>query len=198
MPHEDSVTRETLEEISGHASSVMSELSKRIIGQNAIIRKLLISLFSGGHCLIEGVPGLAKTLLVKSLGEVLDLHFSRIQFTPDLMPSDITGTDILDDSSSQKSFRFIKGPIFTHLLLADEINRTPPKTQAALLQAMQEFAVTAGGETYPLDPPFFVMATQNPLEQEGTYPLPRPSLTGSCSAFSWATPRRKKKNRSPA
>ncbi len=176
MPNEDSVTREHLEEISRQASAVMSELSKRIIGQNDIIRKLLITLFSGGHCLIEGVPGLAKTLLIKSLSEVLELHFSRIQFTPDLMPSDITGTDILDDSSEQKNFRFIKGPIFTNLLLADEINRTPPKTQAALLQAMQESAVTAGGTTYPLDPPFFVMATQNPLEQEGTYPLPEAQL----------------------
>lgn len=176
MPNEDSVTRENLEAISRQASAVMSELSKRIIGQNEIIRKLLITLFSGGHCLIEGVPGLAKTLLIKSLSEVLELHFSRIQFTPDLMPSDITGTDILEDSSEQKNFRFIKGPIFTNLLLADEINRTPPKTQAALLQAMQEFAVTAGGTTYPLDPPFFVMATQNPLEQEGTYPLPEAQL----------------------
>lgn len=176
MPNEESVTRETLEEISRHAGAVMSELSKRIIGQNEIIKKLLITLFSGGHCLIEGVPGLAKTLLVKSLSEVLELHFSRIQFTPDLMPSDITGTDILEESSSQKSFRFIKGPIFTNLLLADEINRTPPKTQAALLQAMQEFSVTAGSSTYPLNPPFFVMATQNPLEQEGTYPLPEAQL----------------------
>lgn len=176
MPNEEAVTRENLEKISSHAGTIMSELSKRIIGQNEIIKKLLITLFSGGHCLIEGVPGLAKTLLIKSLSEVLELHFSRVQFTPDLMPSDITGTDILEDSSAQKSFRFIKGPIFTNLLLADEINRTPPKTQAALLQAMQEFAVTAGGTTYPLDPPFFVMATQNPLEQEGTYPLPEAQL----------------------
>jgi MoxR-like ATPase len=138
---------------------------------------LLIALFSRGHCLFVGVPGLAKTLLVSTLSEVLNLNFSRIQFTPDLMPADITGTDILEDTGTGKrQFTFIRGPIFTNLLLADEINRTSPKTQAALLQAMQEYRVTAGGHTYPLEPPFLVMATQNPIEQEGTYPLPEAQL----------------------
>jgi MoxR-like ATPase len=148
------------------------------VGQNEIVEQLLISLFARGHCLLIGVPGLAKTLLIKSLGDVLDLHFSRIQFTPDLMPSDITGTEIIeeDQTTGKRAFRFIKGPIFANLILADEINRTPPKTQSALLEAMQEYKVTAAGETYPLELPFFVLATQNPIEQEGTYPLPEAQL----------------------
>jgi len=139
---------------------------------------MLISLFSRGHCLLVGVPGLAKTLLVRTISQVLDLKFNRIQFTPDLMPSDITGTDIIeeDPTTGKRRFRFVKGPLFANLVLADEINRTPPKTQAALLQAMQEYAVTAGGETYGLELPFFVLATQNPIEQEGTYPLPEAQL----------------------
>jgi MoxR-like ATPase len=154
------------------------EIGKVIVGQDQVVEELLIALFAGGHCLLVGVPGLAKTLLISTVAQALDLKFSRIQFTPDLMPSDITGTEILeeDQASRRRSFRFIKGPIFGNVILADEINRTPPKTQAALLQAMQEKKVTAGGETYPLDLPFFVLATQNPIEQEGTYPLPEAQL----------------------
>ncbi|MBU1349367.1 AAA family ATPase, partial [Patescibacteria group bacterium] len=157
---------------------IKKEIAKVIVGQDDIIDKLLISLLSRGHCLLIGVPGLAKTLLIKTLSEVLDLKFNRIQFTPDLMPGDITGTEIIeeDQSTKQRSFRFIKGPIFANIILADEINRTPPKTQAALLEAMQEHKVTAAGVTYTLEEPFFVLATQNPIEQEGTYPLPEAQL----------------------
>jgi MoxR-like ATPase len=157
---------------------VTRELHKVIIGQDAVIEDLLVALFSRGHCLFVGVPGLAKTLLVSSLAKILDLKFSRIQFTPDLMPSDITGTEILyeDQATKHREFRFIKGPIFSNIILADEINRTPPKTQAALLQAMQEQQVTVGAETYTLDQPFLVFATQNPIEHEGTYPLPEAQL----------------------
>lgn len=149
------------------------ELSKVIVGQEEVINGLLLAIFSNGHCLLEGVPGLAKTLLVNTLSKTLGLDFKRIQFTPDLMPSDITGSEILND---QRQFEFVKGPLFTQLLLADEINRTPPKTQAALLEAMQERVVTTGGKTLPLDKPFFVLATQNPIEQEGTYSLPEAQL----------------------
>lgn len=157
---------------------ILGEVSKVIVGQETVIELLLIALFSRGHGLFVGVPGLAKTLLVSTLAEVLNLQFNRIQFTPDLMPSDITGTDILehDPHSGKRFFQFIKGPIFANILLADEINRTSPKTQAALLQAMQEYKVTAGGVTYPLELPFLVFATQNPIEQEGTYPLPEAQL----------------------
>lgn len=158
--------------------SVKKEIAKVIIGQDEIIDNLLVSLLSKGHCMLVGVPGLAKTLLIKTLSEVLDLDFSRIQFTPDLMPSDITGTEILeeDQATKQRKFKFIKGPIFANIILADEINRTPPKTQAALLEAMQEKTVTAAGVKYTLPNPFFVLATQNPIEQEGTYPLPEAQL----------------------
>lgn len=158
--------------------AIRQEIGKVIIGQNEIVEQLLISLLARGHCLLVGVPGLAKTLLIKTLAEVLDLKFSRIQFTPDLMPSDITGTEIIEDdrASGTKSFKFIKGPVFANILLADEINRTPPKTQAALLEAMQEHHVTAAGQKYVLEAPFFVLATQNPIEQEGTYPLPEAQL----------------------
>ncbi|MBU1635130.1 AAA family ATPase [bacterium] len=154
------------------------ELGKVIIGQRDIIDQLLISLLCQGHCLLIGVPGLAKTLLIKTLSQVLDLTFKRIQFTPDLMPSDITGTEVIeeDKSSGKREFRFFRGPIFGNIILADEINRTPPKTQAALLEAMQEHHVTAAGKTYVLEEPFFVLATQNPIEQEGTYPLPEAQL----------------------
>lgn len=154
------------------------EIGKVIIGQERVIEELLISLLSRGHCLLVGVPGLAKTLLIKTLAQVLDLKFSRIQFTPDLMPSDITGTEIIEDdrATGKKSFKFVHGPVFANILLADEINRTPPKTQAALLEAMQEHHVTAAGQKYILDEPFFVLATQNPIEQEGTYPLPEAQL----------------------
>jgi MoxR-like ATPase len=159
-------------------SRVRTELRKAIVGQEAVVEQLLIGLFARGHILLVGVPGLAKTLLVSSMARVLDLTFQRIQFTPDLMPSDITGTDVLQEdlATRQRAFQFVPGPVFTHLLLADEINRTPPKTQAALLQAMQERAVTVLGKTFPLPDPFFVMATQNPIEQEGTYPLPEAQL----------------------
>ncbi|MBX7099947.1 MAG: MoxR family ATPase [Myxococcaceae bacterium] len=159
-------------------SELLGQLEKRVVGQRGVVDQLLIALFSKGHCLFVGVPGLAKTLLVSTLAEVLDLSFSRIQFTPDLMPSDITGTDVLqeDRTTGRRELRFMPGPLFAHLILADEVNRTPPKTQAALLQAMQESKVTAGGRTWPLEPPFLVFATQNPIEQEGTYPLPEAQL----------------------
>jgi len=157
---------------------VVTEIGKAIVGQKEILHSLMLALMSRGHVLMIGLPGLAKTLMIRTLAEVLDLRFRRIQFTPDLMPTDITGTDVLevDEASGRKNYRFIRGPVFTNILLADEINRTPPKTQAALLEAMQEYHVTAAGETYPLAPPFFVLATQNPLEQEGTYPLPEAQL----------------------
>ncbi|MCL2012154.1 MAG: MoxR family ATPase [Cystobacterineae bacterium] len=158
--------------------NVMEELSKRIVGQSEVVEHLLVALFSKGHCLFVGVPGLAKTLLISTLAEALDLGFSRIQFTPDLMPSDITGTEVLeeDKTTGRRSLRFLKGPLFAHLVLADEVNRTPPKTQAALLQAMQEYRITAGGHTFELEQPFLVFATQNPIEQEGTYALPEAQL----------------------
>ena len=153
------------------------ELAKVVIGQELVIEQLLAAIFTRGHCLLEGVPGLAKTLMVSSLARILDVGFKRIQFTPDLMPSDITGTNVLDeDAAGKREFRFVEGPIFTNILLADEINRTPPKTQAALLQAMQEREVTVGRSTYQLPDPFFTIATQNPIEQEGTYPLPEAQL----------------------
>ncbi len=157
---------------------IVAEVGKVIIGQRAVIDELLISLLSRGHCLLVGVPGLAKTLLISTLARALDLKFSRIQFTPDLMPSDITGTEVIeeDQSTGRKAFKFVKGPVFANIVLADEINRTPPKTQSALLQAMQEHEVSAAGVTYRLDEPFFVLATQNPIEQEGTYPLPEAQL----------------------
>ena len=155
---------------------ILGEIRKVIVGQDDVIDQVLVAIFTGGHCLITGVPGLAKTLLIKTLAQILDLSFKRIQFTPDLMPADITGTEVLDEQNGHRSLRFVKGPIFAQILLADEINRTPPKTQAALLEAMQEYHVTAAGRTYPLEPPFFVLATQNPIELEGTYPLPEAQL----------------------
>lgn len=169
---------ELVEKLNDKIKQVKSEIEKRIVGQEEIIEQLLISLFARGHCLLVGVPGLAKTLLIKTVAEVMDLKFSRIQFTPDLMPSDITGTEILEEDqlTKKRDFKFISGPIFANIILADEINRTPPKTQAALLEAMQEHRVTAAGTTYKLPDPFFVLATQNPIEQEGTYPLPEAQL----------------------
>jgi MoxR-like ATPase len=155
---------------------ILSELRKVIVGQDDVVEQVLIALFTGGHCLITGVPGLAKTLLIKTLADVLDLDFKRIQFTPDLMPSDIIGTEMLEEDSGIRHLRFVKGPIFGQIILADEVNRTPPKTQAALLEAMQEHHVTAFGRTYALEEPFFVLATQNPIELEGTYPLPEAQL----------------------
>ena len=167
-----------VEELHEARRMLLGEIEKRIVGQKEVVDSLLVALFARGHCLFVGVPGLAKTLLISTVADVLDLSFNRIQFTPDLMPSDISGTDVLeeDHTTGKRTFRFVKGPLFANLLLADEINRTPPKTQAALLQAMQEYRVTAGGETYPLDLPFLVFATQNPIEQEGTYPLPEAQL----------------------
>ena len=169
---------EVLNKLKDNQSKLYSELSKVIIGQNEIIEHMFIALLCRGHVLLEGVPGLAKTLLIKCLANGLDLKFNRIQFTPDLMPSDITGTEIIQQSqeTGERSFSFHKGPIFSNIVLADEINRTPPKTQAALLQAMQEKKITAAGNTYDLEQPFFVLATQNPIEQEGTYPLPEAQL----------------------
>jgi len=157
---------------------IAAEVTKRIVGQKDVVEQLLVALFAGGHGLLIGVPGLAKTTLVSTLAQCLDLVFSRIQFTPDLMPSDITGTEILEEdrTTGKRLFRFVRGPVFTNILLADEINRTPPKTQAALLEAMQEYKVTVAGETYSLGSPFLVFATQNPIEQEGTYPLPEAQL----------------------
>jgi MoxR-like ATPase len=167
-----------VEEIGRKKAEILSEIKKVIVGQEKVIEEILVALFCKGHCLLVGVPGLAKTLLISTLAGIMELEFNRVQFTSDLMPSDITGTDVLEEElgSKRRSFRYIKGPIFTNILLADEINRTPPKTQAALLQAMQEYKVTAGGVTHALDLPFFVLATQNPIEQEGTYPLPEAQL----------------------
>jgi len=168
---------EILQEFRQHRLVMQAELQKVIIGQGEVIEQLFAAIFTRGHCLLEGVPGLAKTLMVSTLARILDVGFKRIQFTPDLMPSDITGTNVLDeDDAGKRQFRFVEGPIFSNILLADEINRTPPKTQAALLQAMQEREVTVGRTTYPLPEPFFTIATQNPIEQEGTYPLPEAQL----------------------
>jgi len=167
-----------IEQLGQARSLLLQEIHKVIIGQDQVIEELLLAMFSRGHVLMVGVPGLAKTLLISTIASVLKLKFNRIQFTPDLMPSDITGTDVIEEdrSTGNRQFRFIKGPVFANIILADEINRTPPKTQAALLQAMQEYHVTAGGDTYELELPFFVLATQNPIEQEGTYPLPEAQL----------------------
>jgi MoxR-like ATPase len=169
---------ESVERLREARTRIVAEIGKVIVGQRDIVDQLLIALLCGGHALLVGVPGLAKTLLISTLARSLSLSFSRIQFTPDLMPSDITGTEVLEENhaTGQKAFRFVKGPVFANIILADEINRTPPKTQAALLQAMQEHEVTAGGETFRLQEPFFVLATQNPIEQEGTYPLPEAQL----------------------
>jgi len=163
-----------IKELAAVYERMTEQIGKVIIGQKSVVEQMLMALFARGHCLLVGVPGLAKTLLVSTVARIMDLSFKRIQFTPDLMPSDITGTDILQDDpeTGRRHFQFLKGPLFAHMILADEINRTPPKTQAALLEAMQEHHVTAGGHTYPLPDPFFVLATQNPIEQEGTYPLP--------------------------
>lgn len=167
-----------VEKLNETVRNIKQEIGKVIIGQDIIIDQLIVSLLSKGHCLLIGVPGLAKTLLIKTLAEVMDLNFNRIQFTPDLMPSDITGTEIIEEDplSKKRNFRFIPGPVFANVILADEINRTPPKTQSALLEAMQEHKVTTAGTTYTLSEPFFVLATQNPIEQEGTYPLPEAQL----------------------
>ncbi|MBA7617032.1 MAG: AAA domain-containing protein [Calditrichaeota bacterium] len=166
-----------IERLNTARDQLLQEIGHVIIGQREILEHLFLAMLCQGHVLLEGVPGLAKTLIIKTLAEVLDLSFSRIQFTPDLMPSDITGTEIIQETKAEgRMFEFFKGPIFAHIILADEINRTPPKTQAALLEAMQEHKVTAAGTSYPLDEPFFVMATQNPIEQEGTYPLPEAQL----------------------
>ena len=169
---------ETVGKLRESYDRIRAELAKVIVGQDEVLEQILISIFARGHCLLVGVPGLAKTLIISTLAKSLSLSFSRIQFTPDLMPSDITGTEVIqeDKSSGERNFRFLKGPIFANVILADEINRTPPKTQAALLEAMQERQVTAGGERHSLDDPFFVLATQNPIEQEGTYPLPEAQL----------------------
>ena len=169
--------REAVEQIRASRRRIGAELSKVIVGQKEVIEQLLIALFAGGHCLITGAPGLAKTLLVRSIAQIFHLKFQRIQFTPDLMPADITGTEILEETGDgRRRMQFVKGPIFANVILADEINRTPPKTQAALLEAMQEHQVTVGGVRYPFEEPFFVLATQNPIEMEGTYPLPEAQL----------------------
>jgi MoxR-like ATPase len=167
-----------IERLGRASNSITAELSKVIVGQHEVIEQLLIALFARGHCLLVGVPGLAKTLLIRTLADSLSLDFSRVQFTPDLMPADITGTEVIqeDKSTGVRTFRFLTGPIFANIVLADEINRTPPKTQAALLEAMQEKQITIGGQRHPLPDPFFVLATQNPIEQEGTYPLPEAQL----------------------
>src|SRR5687767_7024805 len=171
------IERRTVEQLREARVLIERELSKVLVGQREVTEQLLYCLFSGGHCLVTGAPGLAKTLLVRSLAQVFHLKFQRIQFTPDLMPTDITGTEILEDTGDgRRRMQFVKGPIFANVILADEINRTPPKTQAALLEAMQEHQVTAGGVRYPLEEPFFVLATQNPIEMEGTYPLPEAQL----------------------
>ena len=167
------MSNDIIKEVADAKDKIYRELRKVFIGQDDVIDQLIISLLAKGHCLLVGVPGLGKTMLVKTMAKIFSLTFKRIQFTPDLMPADIFGTEVIEDGANgSRHFRFIKGPIFTNILLADEINRTPPKTQAALLEAMAEKHVTAGGETFKLDPPFFVLATQNPIELEGTYPLP--------------------------
>jgi MoxR-like ATPase len=173
LPHAD---RETVERLVAGRDKIQAELAKVIVGQQEVIEQILIALFAGGHCLITGAPGLAKTLLVKSIARIFHLKFQRIQFTPDLMPADITGTEILQDTTQGRQMMFVRGAIFANIILADEINRTPPKTQAALLEAMQEHQVTAAGQRYALEEPFFVLATQNPIEMEGTYPLPEAQL----------------------
>ena len=165
--------KETVDQLVAHYKELKNEIHKVIVGQDAVVDEVLISIFSRGHCLLVGVPGLAKTLLVNTISDCLGLSFNRVQFTPDLMPSDIIGSEVLDEN---RNFKFIKGPLFSNIILADEINRTPPKTQSALLEAMQERSVTAAGKNYPLPSPFFVLATQNPIEQEGTYPLPEAQL----------------------
>ena len=168
---------DVLQEFSQHRQLMQQELHKVIIGQEEVVEQVFAAIFTGGHCLLEGVPGLAKTLMVSTIAQILDVSFKRIQFTPDLMPSDITGTNVLEeDENGRRQFRFVEGPVFTNILLADEINRTPPKTQASLLEAMQERQITVGRETYDLPQPFFTIATQNPIEQEGTYPLPEAQL----------------------
>ncbi len=169
---------ELLERLAGAKARLLEQVGRRIVGQREVLRGVLTAIVSGGHALLMGVPGLGKTLMVSTIADALHLDFARIQFTPDLMPSDITGTEIIEEdlSTGKRSFRFVHGPVFANIVLADEINRTPPKTQAALLQAMQEHEVTAAGQTYPLPAPFFVLATQNPIEQEGTYPLPEAQL----------------------
>ena len=169
---------EQLQHLTQAVQGLRREVSRRIVGQEEVVNGILTAILAGGHALLIGVPGLAKTLMVQSMAEALRLSFNRVQFTPDLMPSDITGTEIIEEdlTTGRRAFRFVHGPIFANVLLADEINRTPPKTQAALLQAMQEHRVTAGGTTYALPNPFFVLATQNPIEQEGTYPLPEAQL----------------------
>lgn len=172
------MNEETVQSQLGKLSQLKTEIQKVIVGQEAIIEEILVALLAGGHCLLEGVPGLAKTLMVRTLAQALDLSFRRIQFTPDLMPTDILGTEVLeeDHATGRRFFKFNKGPLFANVVLADEINRTPPKTQSALLEAMQEFEITYGGQTYLLDRPFFILATQNPIEQAGTYPLPEAQL----------------------
>lgn len=172
------LTETKVNELLHKVSLLKKEIQKVIVGQDEVLEEILVALLAGGHCLLEGVPGLAKTLMVRTLAQALHLSFRRIQFTPDLMPTDIIGTEILEDDpvTGKRAFRFTKGPLFANILLADEINRTPPKTQSALLEAMQEFSVTYAGRTYPLDRPFFILATQNPIEQAGTYPLPEAQL----------------------
>jgi len=172
------ISEDTLHALLEKLSNLKKEIQKVIVGQDEVLEEILITLLAGGHCLLEGVPGLAKTLMVKTLSQALDLSFRRIQFTPDLMPTDILGTEILeeDHATGKRFFKFNKGPLFANIILADEINRTPPKTQSALLEAMQEFEITYGGQTYKLDRPFFILATQNPIEQAGTYPLPEAQL----------------------
>ncbi len=172
------MNKKELDNLLAKIQPLKTEIAKKIIGQEAVIDQILVALLAGGHALLEGVPGLAKTLMIRTLSEGLDLNFKRIQFTPDLMPSDIVGTEILqsDKQTNIRAFKFMKGPIFSNIILADEINRTPPKTQAALLEAMQEKSVTYAGQTYPLDKPFFILATQNPIEQAGTFPLPEAQL----------------------
>lgn len=172
------ISESTLQHLLGKLSQLKSEIQKIIVGQDVILEEIIVALIAGGHCLLEGVPGLAKTLMVRTLSQALHLSFRRIQFTPDLMPTDIIGTEILeeDHATGKRFFKFNEGPLFANIVLADEINRTPPKTQSALLEAMQEFEVTYAGKTYPLDKPFFILATQNPIEQAGTYPLPEAQL----------------------
>src|SRR2546421_1119044 len=194
---ESLLVEDELEQVRDAAQRLFAEVGKVIVGQDFIVQNLVAALFARGHCILIGVPGLAKTLLVKTLAQALDWDFKRIQFTPDLMPGDILGTEMLetDRNTGERSLRFVAGPIFANVILADEINRTPPKTQSALLEAMQEYAVTIGGRTIPIEPPFFVVATQNPIEQEGTYPLPEAQLDRFMFSLNLDYPNRKQEER---
>ena len=192
------MTKDSIEQLLSKLAPLKKEISKTVVGQHEVIEQLIVGLIAGGHVLLEGVPGLAKTLMIKTLSQVLSIDYNRIQFTPDLMPSDILGTEILQvDDQGDRAFRFEKGPVFTNILLADEINRTPPKTQSALLELMQEYGLSYAGKRYHLPKPFFLLATQNPIEQAGTFPLPEAQVD-RCLLYTSPSPRDRQKSRMPS